>query len=147
MDTGIYTITIDEKGRFLFPNKMRKEIEEGNYVLTYAVDKCLQIITLEDFENIKNTLLKDSNPMLRTSNRNMLRRFVAPAVEVVLDKTGRLNIPRALREDVGLYTKSEGILLNAGPFIEIWGLSNYRAMNDSLDIEEASLELFNKINK
>ncbi len=147
MDTGIYTITIDDKGRFLFPNKMRKNIEDGNYVLTYAVDKCLQIITLKEFDSIKNALLKDSNPMLRKANRNMLRRFVAPAVEVSLDKSGRLSIPRALRDDVGLYCKSEGLLLNAGPFIEIWGLANYRLMNDNLDIEEASLELFNKINK
>ena len=147
MDTGIFKITIDEKGRFIFPNKLRENIEKGSFILTYGVETCLQIISLEDFNLIKDTINKNAASMFDRNSRKLLRRFVAPATEILLDKTGRLSLPRALREDVGLDYKSEGILLNAGPFIEIWSLSNYQANNDDLDIEEATAQLFSKMNE
>lgn len=147
MMLGVNTITIDEKGRFLFPNKMRKIMENGEYVLTYGVEKCLQIMSLTDFESMKTVLLKDANPMLNKHSRELLRRFIAPAIEVNLDKAGRLNIPRALRDGVGLFCKTEGVILDSGPFFEIWSNANYRIMNDNLDIEEASSALFNIMNK
>ncbi len=147
MDTGIFKITIDEKGRFLVPSKLRDPFAKGDYILTYGVENCLQIITVEDFQLIKDTINKSAASMFDKNSRMLLRRFVAPATEIALDKSGRISLPRALREDVQLNNKSEGILLNAGPFIEIWALSNYQVVNDSLDIEEASAELFNKMNQ
>lgn len=146
MDTGIFKITIDEKGRFLLPSKLRETFDSESYVLTFGVENCLQIITNEDFLKIKNAINKNAASMLDSNSRKLLRRFVAPATEISLDKIGRISLPRALREGVGLDNKCEGIFLNAGPFIEIWSLSNYQAVNDSADIEEASAELFNKMN-
>jgi MraZ protein len=147
MDTGIFKITIDEKGRFQVPSKLRDVFGDETFVLTYGVENCLQIISVKDFNLIKETINKNTASMFDRNSRMLLRRFVAPASEISLDKTGRISLPRALREDVDLVSKSEGILLNAGPFIEIWSLSNYQAINDSLDIEEASAQLFDKMNQ
>ena len=146
MDTGIFKITIDEKGRFQVPLKIRDEFDSNSLILTYGVENCLQIISEEVFDSIKNTITKSTASMFDRNSRMLLRRFVAPATRVCLDKTGRLSLPRALREDVNLNYKSEGILLNAGPFIEIWSLGDYQAINKSVDMEEASADLFNKMN-
>lgn len=147
MDTGIFKITIDEKGRFLVPSKIRETLESEPYILTYGVDNCLQIITIKDFQLIKDTINKSAASMFDRNSRMLLRRFVAPAMDIKVDKANRISLPRALREDVGLDNKSEGILINAGPFIEIWSLSNYQTINDRADIEEASAQLFNKMNQ
>jgi MraZ protein len=146
MDTGIFKITIDEKGRFQVPSKLRVVFDSDSYILTYGVENCLQIISEADFKSIKNTINKSTASMFDKNSRMLLRRFVAPATQISLNKTGRISLPRALREDVGLNNKSEGILLNAGTFIEIWSLSNYQEINDSVDLEEASAELFSKMN-
>ena len=147
MDTGIFKITIDEKGRFQVPSKLREIFERETYVLTYGVENCLQIIMENDFKLIKETINRSAISMFDRNSRMLLRRFVAPASEVVVDKSGRLSLPRALRDDVGLTSKSEGILLNFGSFLEIWSSVNYKMMSESAEIEEASAKLFSTLNE
>lgn len=147
MDTGIFKITIDEKGRFQVPSRLREIFESQTYVLTYGVENCLQIIMENDFKLIKETINRSAVSMFDRNSRMLLRRFVAPASEVVVDKSGRLSLPRALRDDVGLTSKSEGILLNFGSFLEIWSIVNYKMMSESAEIEEASANLFSTLNE
>lgn len=149
MDTGIFRITVDEKGRFMVPKKMRSSFDSQKFILTYGVDKCLQLLTCKEFERLKNAIHSKVGTSFNRHSRLLLRRYVAPATEVTIDSTGRIAIPRALRENIGIPVKMEAIFISAGNFMEIWSEEEYLAMQDesSDELELASEEVFEIMNE
>jgi MraZ protein len=148
MENGIFRITIDEKGRFMIPKKLRSSFDDNNFILTYGVDKCLQLLSAGEFEKLKNAIYGKVGASFNRNSRLLLRRYVAPATEVSSDVSGRIAIPRALREDIGIPTKMEAIFVSAGSFMEIWSEKEYLAMQDeSVEaLEVASQEVFDIMN-
>lgn len=149
METGIFRITVDEKGRFMIPKKMRSSFDSQKLILTYGVDKCLQLLTIAEFESLKNAISSKVGTSFNKHSRLLLRRYVAPATEINIDSNGRIAIPRALREDIGIPVKMEAIFISAGNLMEIWSEEEYLAMQkESLsDLELASEEVFNIMNE
>jgi MraZ protein len=149
LDTGIFRITVDEKGRFMVPKKMRSSFDTQEFILTYGVDKCLQLLTCNEFERLKKAIHSKVGTSFNKHSRLLLRRYVAPATEITIDSNGRIAIPRALREDIGIPVKMEAIFISAGNFMEIWSEEEYLAMQDesSTDLELASEEVFEIMNE
>lgn len=149
MDTGIFRITVDVKGRFSVPMKVRSSLESGNYILTYGVEQCLQILSEKEFSHLKDSINQKFGASFNKTYRILLRRFVAPAIEVSVDSAGRISIPRALREGVNLNLKEEAIFVNTGSFMEIWNINEYDEMTSSTkdELEEASSQLFDILNE
>lgn len=148
MDNGIFRITVDEKGRFMVPKKLRSSFDSGIFVITYGVDKCLQLLPQNDFEKLKDAIYSKVGTSFNRNSRLLLRRYVAPASEISFDSNGRIAIPRALRESVGIELKKELIFVSAGSFNEIWSEAEYISMQEEsmIELETASEEVFNIMN-
>lgn len=95
------------------PAKYRDQIEQGA-ILTRGNDGSLTIYTLNEWEKLVEKLLK--LPQSKSDVRNYARLVLAGAVEIRLDKQGRINIPKYLTDFaqlgkkvvfVGLYDKVE----------------------------------------
>jgi MraZ protein len=117
MITGEYRYSLDEKGRLMVPAKIRADITGNVLILTRGIEKCLWLFSPEEWKIISGKLLA-STSIFQEKTRLIQRRFIAPAQEVEIDRTGRIVIPSTLREYGGL-TK-ECIVLGMLNRLEIW---------------------------
>ena len=76
--TGEYRNTLDEKGRILFPTKLRTGMADNVLVVTQAFDRCLWLFTPEEWENISSKLMENASPF-NEKNPIVLRRIIATA--------------------------------------------------------------------
>jgi MraZ protein len=125
MDTGTYANTIDDKGRFLVPIQKRSELEGKTFVLTLGIDKCLWLLDREKFEKLHERILGTAEHQMNKENTILLRRLVAPAQEISMDKSGRIAIPATLRKFAGIVIKEEALLIKFRPWFEIWNSNEY----------------------
>ena len=121
--TGEYRNTIDEKGRILFPSRLRAEITGNVLIVTQGIDRCLSLYTPEEWK-IFSSKLMDASSDFDQKKRLVVRRLVAPAQEIEFDKSGRLSIPQSLREYAGL--SKDCIVLGINKYMELWDSSKYR---------------------
>jgi MraZ protein len=131
--TGEYRNTLDEKGRIIFPAKLRSELTGNVLVVTQALDRCLWLFTPEEWKNVSSKLMDSASPF-NEKNRLVLRRFIAPAQEIEFDRTGRLSIPQSLREYASL--SKDCVLLGINKYLELWDAESYKTY---LEQSEASL--------
>ncbi|MCR4626876.1 MAG: division/cell wall cluster transcriptional repressor MraZ [Treponema sp.] len=130
--TGEYRNTLDEKGRILFPSKLRSELSENSLVITQGIDRCLWLYTPDEWNAFSAKVMESASPF-NEKNRNVIRRIIAPAQEVEFDKAGRLSIPQTLR-DFALLSK-ECVILGNIKYFELWDAESY---NNYLKESEAS---------
>lgn len=137
--SGKYYYTVDPKGRVMIPAPLR-EIITANYspklYITNAAfeQKCLQVFPFEEWNN-----LQDKIRALPTSDVHMdlfRKRVIASAIEVELDKQGRVLIPATHREDTGI----DGDVVVVGQIdrVEIWDRARWDEVTDisKVDIDE-----------
>lgn len=122
--TGEYRNTLDEKGRIMFPTKLRAGISSNVMIVTKSIDKCLWLFTPEEWESMSSKMMANASPFSE-QNRIIMRRFIAPAQEIEFDKSGRLSIPQSLREFASL--EKECVFLGEQRFVELWNAANYEA--------------------
>ena len=122
--TGEYRNTLDEKGRVMFPAKLRAGISSDCLIVTKAIDRCLWLFTPEEWESMSSKMMANASPFSE-QNRIIMRRFIAPAQEIEFDKSGRLSIPQSLREYAGLL--KDCVFLGEQKFIELWNAEAYEA--------------------
>lgn len=115
MFLGEYNHSIDEKGRLAIPVKFRNELFNGA-VVTRGLDECLFLYTKSEWEIIAQKIAK--LPVSQKNTRAYSRLMLAGAMEVELDKQGRIILPEYLRKYSGLNKK----VVMAGLYnrIEIW---------------------------
>ena len=139
--TGEYKNTLDDKGRFLFPAKLRSALSSNVLIVTQAiVDRCLWLFTPEEWEKISSKLMDNASPF-SAKNRLIMRSFISPAQEIEFDKAGRLSIPQSLREYASL--SKDCIVLGVNKYLELWDSSSYNAYlsENEATLLEASEEL------
>lgn len=124
MLNGEYRNSLDEKGRFLIPARIRSEISGNILIITRAVDKCLWIFTPDEWERISGSIMGSSS-MFKSKTRLLQRRIIAPAQECEIDKSGRITIPPSLRESAGLASKKEAVILGVQNYMELWDVDTY----------------------
>lgn len=124
--TGEYRNTLDEKGRILFPSKLRNELfgetEKNVLIVTQSFDHCLWLYTLEEWKILSSKIMETASPFNK-QNRLVLRSLIAPAQEVELDKAGRLSIPQSLREYANL--SKDCVILGINRYMELWDAETY----------------------
>ena len=140
MITGEYKAAIDEKGRIMVPARIRAAISGNILVVTRGIDRCIWLFPPEEWNRISENLMS-STSVFKARTRLLQRRIIAPAQEIEIDKSGRLNIPPTLRESAGM--EKEGIILGIEKYIEIWDEKTYSAYLDESEKEfrEAAEEL------
>ena len=136
MFMGQYEHSIDTKGRVIIPAKYREELGE-NFVVTRGLDGCLFLYPQAEWQNFVEKLQKlPSNQ----NTRKMQRQFLSKAMEVVLDKQGRILVPSLLREIAAL--KKDIVFVGMMNRVEVWDkelLHQQEMQQDDEDLEETSL--------
>lgn len=121
---GEYPCKLDNKGRFLFPAKLRKALEEvihqGFVINRDIYTPCLVLYPLQSWERISADLER-MNPNNR-KHAEFIRFFLNGATELELDSVGRMNIPAHLLEyaEVDLKKNNELMLCGLGQKMELW---------------------------
>ncbi|KAA1042705.1 division/cell wall cluster transcriptional repressor MraZ [Macrococcus equipercicus] len=138
MFMGEYQHQLDAKGRIIVPSKFRDELSE-HFVITRGLDNCLFGYTIAEWQKIEEKL--KTLPITKKDARKFMRLFFSGAVEVDLDKQGRINIPSHLREYAGL-TK-ECVVIGVSSRIEIWDKAVWQTFYEETEehYEEIAEEL------
>ncbi len=140
MLTGEFRVAIDDKGRLLVPARLRSEIQGNTLIVTRGIENCLWVFPPEEWAKIADSLMRAASPF-QAKARLLQRHIIAPAQDIELDKTGRLNLPSTLQETAGL--QKECIMLGLMKYMEIWDVEAYQAYTTSTqdDFKNAAEEL------
>lgn len=112
---GEYLYSIDQKKRISVPSKFRRELGKGA-VVTKGIEKCLVVYPLKEWAKLAKKL--ENLPTSQTDARGFVRIMLSGAVDVALDKLGRILIPDYLKEYALL--KKNVAILGLSNRIEIW---------------------------
>lgn len=126
---GEYHPNLDDKGRLMVPVKVRAVLD-GNVTLTRGADDCLWLFPAGEWREIRDRLIATISPF-QPQGRVVLRRLLAPAQELEIDKTGRIAIPQPLRQAGGL--RKECMMLGVGKYMEIWDMETYETYLQETD--------------
>lgn len=141
MFIGEYQHSIDDKGRLAIPAKFRADLVKGG-VVTRGLDRCLFFYPAKVWEQLAKKLVQ--LPISQAKSRAFARLMLAGAMDVDIDKQGRVILPEYLRNYAGL--KKQVTVAGLYDRMEIWDAnswSTYTATNEknSNQIAEALLEL------
>lgn len=115
MFIGEYTHNLDEKGRIAIPVKFRRELSKGA-VVTRGLDNCLFLYTATEWAKLAEKLA--TLPVSQANSRAFSRLMLAGAMDVEVDKQGRVVLPEYLRAFAGL--KKNIIIAGLYNRAEIW---------------------------
>jgi MraZ protein len=138
--SGKYYYVVDQKGRIILPAPFREIISSNYssklYITNAPFDRCLYIYPLEEWNRLQDQVR--TKPRSDEAIRFFLRRVIASAVEVEMDKQGRVLIPAALREDANINTN----VVMAGQIerIELWDRNEWDILFDPSKIDRKSVE-------
>lgn len=121
MFIGEYQHNIDSKGRVAVPVKFRRELGAGA-IITKGLDRCLFVFGLKEWEVLAQKL--SSMPIAKSDSRAFARSLLAGAMDVQLDRQGRILIPDYLRTYASL--KKQAVVAGVYSRIEIWDNENWK---------------------
>jgi len=115
MFLGEYLHSVDDKNRLAIPAKFRNQFKSG-MVLTRGLDSCLFLFTKSDWGALVDKIKQ--LPLSQARARSFSRMMLMGAMEVKLDKLGRVLLPDYLKNYAGILKKVViGGVLNR---LEIW---------------------------
>jgi len=115
MFIGEYHHNIDQKGRLAIPIKFRNELEKGA-VVTRGLDNCLFLYSQKEWEKLASRLSR--LPISKSNTRAFSRLMLAGAMDVQMDKLGRIVLPDYLRKYANL--KKKVVIAGLYNRLEIW---------------------------
>jgi MraZ protein len=135
---GQYEHTIDAKKRLALPVKFRGELGD-KVIVTKGVENCLVVYTEKEFMVMSEKLsnLTISQPEARSFTRTML----ASAMEITLDKLGRILVPDYLKKYAGL--NKNVVICGLSNRLEIWDSENWDAWTK--EAEKGVSEIVSKL--
>ncbi len=141
MFIGEYTHNIDDKGRLAIPTKFRAALAKGA-VVTRGLDRALAVYPAKQWKELAEKLA--AMPISQSKSRAFSRLMLAGAMDVSLDKQGRVMLPEYLREYASVNKKV--VVTGLYDRLEIWdeaAWSSYKATTEkeSNEIAEALGEL------
>lgn len=121
MFIGEFSHNLDDKGRLAVPKKFRAKLAKGA-VVTRGLDDCLFLYTKAEWEKLAEKLA--SLPFSQANTRAFARLMLAGAMDVSLDKQGRVILPEYLRS----YARLKKGITVAGLYnrLELWDEEKWR---------------------
>ena len=133
---GEYNHSLDAKGRFIVPAKLREQLGE-RFVVTKGLDQCLFAFPLDEWAKLEEKI--QSLPLTDMRARKFSRHILAGASEMELDKQGRALLPSNLRTAAGL--EKDIVLCGVGSRMEIWDKDKWSSYSLYDDMEEVAENL------
>lgn len=112
---GQYEHTIDAKKRLALPSKFRGELGD-KVVITKGTENCLVIYTQKEWQIMADKL--SNLPISQVEARSFSRNILAGAMEVCLDKLGRILVPDYLKDYAGF--KKNVTICGLSSKLEVW---------------------------
>jgi MraZ protein len=138
--SGKYYYSVDLKGRIIIPAPFREIITSNYstklYITNAPFDRCLYIYPLEEWNKLQEQVRQ--KPRSDEAVRFFMRRVIASAVEVEMDKQGRILVPAAHREDANI--NSDVAIVGQIERIELWDRSEWDKLSDPKAIDRKSVE-------
>lgn len=122
MFIGEYSHSLDDKGRIAIPIKFRNELKKGG-VVTRGLDNCLFFYTKTEWEKLAEKL--SALPISQSNSRAFARLMLAGAMDVEVDKQGRIIIPEYLRQFAGF--KKDVVIAGLYSRLELWDAEKWAA--------------------
>lgn len=122
---GEYKHNLDPKKRLAIPAKLRKELGE-RAILTRGLNNSLFLYPMTQWQKLTEKL--GQLPVGQAETRSFLRLMFASAMEVELDRLGRILVPDYLKTYAGLGSKV--VIVGVYDRLEIWDegrWENYKA--------------------
>lgn len=135
---GEYKHTLDPKKRLSLPSRWRAELGKV-IIVTRGLDGCLFLYTPELWQVIIKKM--SALPFGNADARHFNRYFLSGAVELDVDKNGRILIPDFLKELAQL--ESKVVLTGVNDRVEIWNETKWNEYK--MNIEEKADELAEKL--
>lgn len=134
MFIGEYKHTIDEKGRLAIPVKFRQDLARGA-VVTRGLDASLFLFPKEEWDKLASKLA--GLPLGQSNSRAFARLMLAGAMDVDVDKQGRLVVPEYLRRYAGI---AKNVVV-AGLYnrLELWDTERWEAYKAQTEAEAGNI--------
>ncbi len=134
MFLGEYNHSLDAKGRLAIPTKFRSALKKGA-VVTRGLDGSLVLYTLSEWKILAEKLA--ALPRSKQNSRTFARLMLAGAMDVALDKQGRITIPEYLR----VYARMNKNVVVAGLYnrLELWDEKGWNAFKKKAEAEGADI--------
>ena len=130
MFRGISQASIDTKGRLTLPNRFREALRLSSPSLVISIDirdRCLLIYPIHEWELVQKRLETLSNVSQR--NRILQRLLIGHAIDLEMDKSGRMLLPNIHRKYALL--KNKVTILGQGNKLEVWAEDEWQEQMNS----------------
>ena len=134
MFIGEYNHNLDNKGRLAVPVKFRDDLKKGA-VVTKGLDGCLFLYTMSEWKALAEKLSK--LPISQSNTRAFARLMLAGAMDVQVDKQGRVVLPDYLRKYAML--KKKIIISGLYNRLEIWDENNWEKYKEAIEKESGDI--------
>lgn len=131
---GEYHHTIDTKKRLALPAKFRKEMGK-TLIITRGIDNCLVVYPEKEWKVMSEKL--ENLPGNLPEARSFARMILSGAMEVNLDKLGRILIPDYLKSYAGL--KKNVVICGLSNRLEIWDEEKWEVYRKTVESKIDSL--------
>jgi MraZ protein len=134
MFIGEYTHNLDDKGRLAVPVKFREALK-GGAVVTRGIDRCLTLYPLAQWQKMAERL--SDLPASNADARSFVRLMLAGAMEVEIDRVGRIVVPQYLRKFANL----SGAVVVAGLYsrVELWNQKDWQAYQEAAEVDAGDI--------
>ena len=134
MFIGEYSHNLDQKGRLAVPKKFRTDLSKGA-VVTRGLDNCLFLYTKIEWKKLADKLA--TLPFSQAKARAFARLMLAGAMDVGVDKQGRIMLPEYLRSFAGL--KKQVVVAGLYNRLELWDQKNWEAYKTKSEKESENI--------
>ena len=137
---GEFSHQLDKKGRLIIPARYRPRLTQGA-ILTRGIDRNLVVYPQDAWDTVSEQL--HQMPITNPAGRALRRLLFSGAVELSLDRQGRVLIPTYLRD----YASIDGEVLVIGmeTVIEIWQPERWRQALDGVSTTLAESDVLFKL--
>jgi len=134
MFIGEFHHALDAKGRLAVPTKFKAELRKGS-VVTRGLDASLWLFPHEEWESLAAKLA--ALPLSKSNSRAFARLMLAGAMDVKMDRQGRILVPDYLRSYAML--KKRTVLAGLYNRIEIWDEDVWNTYRQSTEKESDTI--------
>ena len=128
MFIGEYQHSLDDKGRVSVPVKFRADLANG-CVLTRGLDGCLWLYSIDEWQKLADSV--SALPITSKNARSFGRFILSGAMDLKIDRAGRINLPKYLADYAGMKTKI--VITGMYNRLELWAENKWKEFESKME--------------